>query len=229
MVLLPINTDAPIYYWPWMTLLLIVVNFVTFVLTAGGLGDAADAWILEYGDGLHPVEWISCNFVHLGLMHLIGNMVFLWGFGLVVEGKVGWWRFLLIYLGIGIVHSFVEQLIMLDYDGSIRGSGGASGILFGLLAMSLVWAPKNDMFCVFWFFFYVKTFYLSILVFSSIYLGMQTLLLWLNDFSMSSEFIHMLGAITGFVIATMMLKLDWVDCENWDLFAVLKGTHGGRR
>ena len=43
-------------------------------------------------------------------------MVFLWGFGLVVEGKLGWWRFLLIYLAIGVTQCAFEQTIMLGYD-----------------------------------------------------------------------------------------------------------------
>jgi len=35
-------------------------------------------------------------------------MFFLWAFGIVVEGKLGWWKFLCVYLSIGILagHSF---------------------------------------------------------------------------------------------------------------------------
>ncbi len=34
------------------------------------------------------------------------------------------------------------------------------------------------------------------------------------------------GALPGFAIAIAMLKLDWVDCENWDVFAVFAGREG---
>ncbi len=37
---------------------------------------------------------------------------------------------------------------------------------------------------------------------------------------------HTLGAILGFVLGVALLKLKLVDCENWDLFAVLEGRAG---
>src|SRR5438105_1428366 len=84
---LPYNTDAPIYYWPFATVGLIFIN--TVVLMAEFKADPQDVsqWILQFGDGIHPVQWITSAFMHEGPVHLIGNMFFLWGFGLVVEGK----------------------------------------------------------------------------------------------------------------------------------------------
>jgi membrane associated rhomboid family serine protease len=103
-MLIPLNTDAPIYHFPFACIAMIIVNLVTFLATGWGQMENVDqwgSWALAYGDGLHPVQWITSNFIHMGLAHLIGNMIFLWGFGLVVEGKLGWWRFLLAYLCIG--------------------------------------------------------------------------------------------------------------------------------
>ncbi len=154
-------------------------------------------------------------------------MVFLWGFGIIVEGKIGWWRFLLVYIGISAVRSAVEQGLMLGYAGPIQGSGGASGVIFGLLAMALVWAPKNEVTCLLWFFIRGFIFNMTILWFALIYIGANLLIAWLTGFAMSSEMIHLLGAAVGLVVATVMLKLHWVDCENWDLFAVLSGNYGG--
>jgi len=37
---------------------------------------------------------------------------------------------------------------------------------------------------------------------------------------------HSVGALLGFVIAVVLLKFKWVDCENWDLFAVMQGRQG---
>ena len=37
---------------------------------------------------------------------------------------------------------------------------------------------------------------------------------------------HLIGAAIGFVVGTVLLKQRWVDCENWDLFAVINGTYG---
>ena len=57
-------------------------------------------WALVLGDGLHPLQWVTNNFMHSGFFHLAGNMIFLWTFGLVVEGKLGWWRVLARVLGL---------------------------------------------------------------------------------------------------------------------------------
>ena len=41
-----------------------------------------------------------------------------------------------------------------------------------------------------------------------------------------SELLHLLGAFVGAGFGFALLKLNWVDCENWDLLAVMKGTYG---
>ncbi|MEX2287307.1 MAG: rhomboid family intramembrane serine protease [Planctomycetaceae bacterium] len=241
-MLLPINTDAPIYHWPYATLGLIITNVVTFVLT--GRGDTlhnpvAQEFLLEFGQGLHPHEWILCNFLHMGWFHLIGNMIFLWGFGIIIEGKLGWWLYLLVYCGIGMTHSAFLQLMMLSYDGIPAGSGGASGIIFGLLAMAVVWAPKNDITCILIILYRGIVFDISILTFSIYYIGLQIFYIVFYAFLRSafdlpttifvtSEVIHLVGAVTGFVVGVVMLKQNWVDCENWDLLAVMRGTYGNQ-
>ena len=227
--LLPIRTAAPIYHWPYVTVSMIVLNLVLFVLTGFGESQQIFPWSLHFGNGLIPYQWVTCNFMHLGFSHVIGNMVALWSFGLVVEGKLGWWRYLLVYLGIGILVSAILQIAMLHSEGS---AAGASGIIFGLLAMTLVWAPKNEygILFFFWFAFVVRAmvFDLSILNFSLLYLGLQLVIAIVTGFVMSSEIIHLTGAAVGLACGIILLKLDLVDCENWDVFAVLSNTHGNR-
>lgn len=225
MIIIPINTDAPIYHWPWMTLVLIGVSCVTFFLT--GQGENQAGWLLQFGHGLNPVEWLAYNFLHFGWLHLIGNMIFLWGFGIVVEGKLGWWRFLLLFLSIGVLGGLLIQTVMLGRDlppGS--GGGGASLIVYGLLAICVVWAPKNEMDLMIFIGYRVLSVEVTILTFGFWYVVLQVLSAWWNDFSMGSAMGHLVGACWGFGIGIALLKLRWVDCENWDLFAIWKGTYG---
>ena len=120
------------------------VNTVVFFAVVGMAPDMATVevvqpYILEYGNGLQPHQWLTANFLHADIVHLVGNMLALWGFGLIVEGKIGWWRFLTIYLGMGIGQCMLEQMFV---PSSLAiGSLGASGVIFGLMAMSLLWAP----------------------------------------------------------------------------------------
>lgn len=226
MIIVPLNTDAPIYYWPWMTLVLIAANAVMFFLT--GFGRETNGWLLQFGNGLHPLEWLACNFLHFGWLHLIGNMVFLWGFGLIVEGKVGWWRFLLLYLAIGVLGAAFIQLVMLGHENEMRitGGGGSSLVVFGLLAVCMIWAPKNELDVFLFFGIRAMTVEISNLTFGLWYVAEQLFYAWLSGFSMGSAVGHLVGAFWGAAIGIAMLKLGWVDCENWDLFALWSGRLG---
>ncbi len=225
MIIIPLNTDAPIYHWPWMSLLLIAANIGVFVLTAGG--SEADGWLLRYGQGLHPAEWLFSNFIHFGVLHLIGNMIFLWTFGIVVEGKLGWWRYLLVYLLIGVLGGFTEQTAMLGHAAELGGgSGGASGCIYGLLAICIVWAPKNEMDCFVLLGYRALIVEVSILTLGGWFVALEVFWAWWGRFAMSTAMLHLIGAFWGFAIGIALLKLKWVDCENWDLFAVWNGTYG---
>ncbi|HEV3416610.1 MAG TPA: rhomboid family intramembrane serine protease, partial [Pirellulales bacterium] len=92
-MLIPYNTDAPLYHFPFVTIGLIAVNAIVLVVTMQADPSAVKPWELQFGHGLQPGQWVSNNFLHSDIVHLLGNMFFLWGFGLVVEGKLGWWRF----------------------------------------------------------------------------------------------------------------------------------------
>ena len=218
-MIIPWNTDAPIYHGPWATIGLIVVNTLVLVGMMANGYEGADDWMLVYGDGLHPLQWVTSNFMHGGVLHLVGNMLFLWGFGLVVEGKLGWWKFLAAYMAMGVVQSGIEQMLMLGADEG--GSLGASSIIFGLMGMALVWAPKNEMNCVGFFFRLRPTMFdVSILVFSVIHVAIEIVMAFVAGLTVTSALLHLSGAALGFVLGVALLKLDIVDCENWDLFAV---------
>jgi membrane associated rhomboid family serine protease len=112
-VFLVTGSDAPLYHFPITTLSLIGINVLIHLGVSAVDPHVIMPWCLEYGNGLHPLQWISCNFLHAGWVHLIGNMLFLWPFGLLVEGKLGWWRMLLLCLAICVLHASVQQVLML--------------------------------------------------------------------------------------------------------------------
>lgn len=225
-MIIPWGTDAPIYHRPWATMALMAATIGAFVLSLGSGLDQVEPFILSHGDGLHPVQWLTSNFIHADIVHLAGNLIFLWAFALVVEGKVGFWPFLAIYLGLGISQCALEQVLALRMDPG-GGSLGASAIIYGIMAMALVWAPRNDLNCVGMFRFNVDTFDLPILWFATFYLAFEVFGVVWAGFAVSSALLHVSGAAIGFVLATAMLRMGWVDCEKWDLYSVW-GGHQGR-
>jgi membrane associated rhomboid family serine protease len=46
---------------------------------------------------------VTCQFLHGGIAHIAGNMLYLWIFGLGVEAALGTLRFLVLYLGSGVI------------------------------------------------------------------------------------------------------------------------------
>jgi hypothetical protein len=157
--------------------------------------------------------------MHVDPIHLIGNMLFLWPFGLVVEGKIGWWRFLTVYLGIAVVANCVLQLAMLDASPS--SALGASTAIFGLIGVALIWAPRNDL-DVFYslMLFRFGTVEIPILGFAALYFGLNLLGAFLDGFQMGTSVLHLCGAVIGLMVGVFMLKRNLVDCESWDIFAV---------
>lgn len=237
-MLIPISTDAPIYHWPFATVGLIVVNTLVmaslFGMSEEQIAVVAQWCVLHYGQW-NPVQWLTSNYLHADLFHLIGNMIILWGLGVIVEGKVGWWRFLAIYNLIGVSTCAVEQTLMLF--ASEGGSLGASAIIFGLLAIALVWAPANEMTCVMIFWYRIFTLELTVLNYAAFSLVVQmALAIWSATVAasegeggievfVSSALLHLMGAAAGAVVGVGMLKLKWVDCEDWDVFSVWAGKH----
>lgn len=219
---IPYNTDAPIYHAPIVTIGMIVVNVVVFALQCA-YPEQAEPFKLQLGEGLHPIQWLSNNFMHVGVFHLLGNMIFLWTFGMVVEGLIGSWKYLAIYLAICLIDGVCVQTAMLSHE-PVKCLG-ASSVIFGLMALCLIWTPESILFCVILVIRFVHFFEVRIKVFVGLYIAYQILILFLRGGAISSELLHMVGAIIGAVFGLVLLKTGWVDCDNFDIFSVLSGRH----
>jgi membrane associated rhomboid family serine protease len=220
----PYSTDAPVYYWPFATVGLIIVNVLVFFgVASGALPMDADGapWVLQYGQGLHPEQWILSPFMHAGIGHLLGNMIFLWVFGLVVEGKLGPAKFLPIYLLTATVQSGLEQVLMLGAtDG---GSLGASSAIYGLMAIAAIWAPENSIQFFYWIAFYMGVVDIPILGVAALYIGLDLAVagLWTGVMGqgITSGLLHVMGVVVGAPLGVLLLKRGVVDCEGWDFFS----------
>jgi membrane associated rhomboid family serine protease len=83
---------------------------------------------------------LTSLFMHGGLMHLLGNMLFLWIFADNIEANIGSIRFLLFYLLGGVVATFAH--IALDPFSTIPLLG-ASGAISAVLGAYLVLYPRS--------------------------------------------------------------------------------------
>jgi membrane associated rhomboid family serine protease len=80
-------------------------------------------------------------FLHAGIIHLIGNMLFLWIFGDNVEDRFSRLGFIIFYVSCGLTASVLHTLFHLN---SSIPAIGASGAVSGIMGAYLIFYPEAD-------------------------------------------------------------------------------------
>ena len=103
---------------------------------------AADPVVIEQAPGPHPIGLtvLSAMFLHASLVHLLGNMLFLFIFGRRIEEAFGRPTFLASYLACGVVGTLAQVAAVPD---SLTPILGASGAIAGVMGAYLVWFPRD--------------------------------------------------------------------------------------
>src|SRR5262249_11594220 len=116
----PFHVDVPMHRLPWANWALIGLTVLLYFLTfsSGGFNDLGEQLVLGGGN---VAGWVGHVFVHAGLFHLLGNMLFLWVFGNAVCAKVSNLAFPFLYLGIGLCAGLAAYAV------NPRPAVGASG------------------------------------------------------------------------------------------------------
>ncbi len=152
MSVIPIKDELPTKSPPVMTVALIAANVLAFLwqislgpgqeygVTRWGLTPLELRGIFSYAHGAVnalPVFTIFTSmFLHGGIAHLAGNMLYLWIFGNNVEDAMGSLRFLSFYLLSGFVAALAQVFTTSDPTIAMIGASGAvSGVLGGYLRL----------------------------------------------------------------------------------------------
>ena len=91
---------------------------------------------------------ITSMFLHGGIMHIIGNMVFLHIFGDNIEDRFGHFKYLILYLFWGIVAGIIHSFYAVYVGSGNIPAVGASGAISGVLGAYLILFPKAKIFTV---------------------------------------------------------------------------------
>jgi membrane associated rhomboid family serine protease len=86
---------------------------------------------------------LTAMFMHGSLMHLGGNMWFLWIFGDNIENDLGRVRYLIFYLVTGLIASLTHVVTNASGDSALIPSLGASGAISGVMGAYLVLHPHR--------------------------------------------------------------------------------------
>lgn len=175
----PIRDHNPSEKTPYVTYALIAANVLVFLSYAVLFGDerALSAfysnWALvpaAVSDGRNLHTLVTSMFLHAGLMHLGGNMLFLWIFGDNLEEDMGHVGFLLFYLASGLGAAFA-QVLAAPY--SMVPMVGASGAIAGVMGGYLLLYPKAKVDVLFIFIIFFKIFPIPAWVMLGIWFGLQ--------------------------------------------------------
>ncbi len=100
--------------------------------------------------GLQPTPFsvyltlLTSMFMHGGIAHLFGNMLFLWVFGDNIENLLGRGRYLIFYLVCGVIASLAHVFMNTTGANALVASLGASGAISGVLGGYLLSFPRRN-------------------------------------------------------------------------------------
>lgn len=152
MLLVPLRTDRPRIRFPYLTVTLIVLNVLVHVYgclappppnTPPALFDLLGSHLIwRYGlmgSEPRPLTFVTHMFIHTNVLHLAGNMLFLWIFGSLIEDVLRPWGMGLLYLGGGIAaaasHIGISLALGHSVDGPLVGASGAIAAIMGLFML----------------------------------------------------------------------------------------------
>jgi membrane associated rhomboid family serine protease len=149
--MIPVRDEIRTRETPVVNYLLITVNVLVFLLMLSMSDTSLEAFFYEhamipanYTDGSvsfgDVMDILTSMFMHAGLAHIGGNMLYLWIFGDNVEDQVGHGRYLSFYLVGGLVADLAHFLI--DPYSPIP-TVGASGAISAVLGAYLVYFPGS--------------------------------------------------------------------------------------
>ena len=211
--MIPLKDDNPSRTVPFVTLLLIGVNLAVFLyeLTLPpaalqglirGFGAVPSALSLGHlpASGMVEIPWltlITSMFLHGGLFHVGGNMLYLWIFGDNVEDAMGHFRFLVFYLLCGITAALFQIAAM---PSSRVPLVGASGAIAGILGAYVLLYPSARIRALIIFLFIVRVVPIPALFILGLWFVMQVLSAPASGRSGVAFFAHIGGFLAGMLL-----------------------------
>jgi membrane associated rhomboid family serine protease len=216
--MIPLKDENPIHSVPIITYLLIAINIMVFIFQTM-LGSYQEQFVYQFA--LIPnevtsffsfgsiVDIFTSMFMHAGLAHIGGNMLYLWIFGDNVEDRLGSGKYLFFYILGGVIASAAH---IITNPTSRIPTVGASGAIAAVLGAYLVLFPSQKVLTVIPFGFWLR----MTMVPAFVVLGFWFLLQFFSgvlslggpDVGGVAFWAHIGGFIFGVVFAYLFKKPD---------------------
>jgi membrane associated rhomboid family serine protease len=219
-MIIPIRTEMVARRTPTTNYALIFVNCVAFGLfqlfQADSIQSFRDHYLVFDGGWPSLHQFFTYQFLHADLMHLGGNMLFLWVFGNSVNAKMGDLGYLFFYLASGV---FAATMFAVGSHSSLVG---ASGAIAGVTTAYLALFPRSRV-TVLIVFFLITTIEVPALLL----IGVKVVL-WDNIIAPGAGAAgnvaysaHLAGYLFGFLGASMMLAVRAIPRDHFDMLGLI--------
>ena len=184
--MIPLKDNVPTRTFPIITITIVLVNILVFLrslMLTDGLGrHVVQAYALIPKELLvaatarpdllpyNILTIFTSMFLHGGILHLGGNMLYLWIFGKNVEDATGHSRFILFYLFSGVAAALVQCSVD---PGSAVPMIGASGAISGILGAYLLLYPRARVKTLIFIFLFITTVDIPAMVLLSLWFFVQ--------------------------------------------------------
>lgn len=224
--MLPIATSIVPKRTPYMNYFIITANIVIFLLSMHLVVDPQTrSYVLDLRPWANPFmllpdypntwQFVSYAFLHANLMHIVGNMFFLYLFGNNVNDKLGNIGYLCFYLG-GAVFSGIGYTLI-----SSNPILGASGAVAAVTGAYLVLFPNTLVTVVYWFFF------IGTVEIRALWFIVLKLIFWDNILTADPRHgiaynAHLAGYAFGIVSILGLLAMGLIESNFNDLWSMLR-------
>jgi membrane associated rhomboid family serine protease len=214
--MIPLKDENPTNRYPAATVLIICVNVLIFLTQAIMTREAEWLFVHRYGaiplalvSGQDPfpsdtiplyATTVTSLFLHGGILHLAGNMLYLWIFGNNIEDVLGHVRFIIFYLLCGIVATLIYAFF---HAGSTAPLIGASGAIAGVMGAYIYLFPQARVLTLILIIIYPVLIWLPAII----VLGLWLLFQFLNAGGSGETGVAWTAHIAGFFCGMILIRI----------------------
>jgi membrane associated rhomboid family serine protease len=212
--LIPYKDDNPTKTLPYVTYILISLNTAAFMFEIlAGINrvvfsfGAVPASLVTFRStqALHPaLTVVTSMFLHGGIVHLAGNMLYLWIFADNIEDRLGHLRFLVFFLLCGYFAAYAHAV---SDSSSLVPMIGASGAVSGILGAYLFLFPRAQVYTIVLLGFFVRVVRLPALIVIGFWAIIQFINVMLYSGTPGQGGVAWFAHIGGFLFGVFAIKL----------------------
>jgi membrane associated rhomboid family serine protease len=204
----PIHDENPTRTKPFITWIIIIITVLVFIWQYKN--NMNEEIIYNYGEipifilnGERLYTLITSIFLHGNILHIFGNMLYLFVFGDNVEDKFGHLKFLILYFIFGIAGSLTHTFIAYISESMdlLIPAIGASGAISGILGAYIVLFPRARIISIVPSYYFIRIARIPAIFFIGFWFILQFLYGIIGITSGVAYWAHIGGFISGFIIA----------------------------